>query len=414
MPGESFRFIHASDFHLESPLGELDMLPTHLHQEIVAAPANAAKLVFDAALSQKVDFLLLSGDLLHPETAGPSGISLLLEQFQRLADEDTPVFWAAGTVDDPIQWPAAIALPENVTLFPKDHVEAVPVQRAGRTICRIIGRSNDGRTNLHVPGFECGSSELYSIGLGYGQADVNALAEGACDLWCLGGRHQPEVLSFDEQPLGIYSGTPQGRSLTEPGAHGYCIVDVDADQQVRITEAPADRFRYQSLHITAEEQRVGSDLKQLLDGHLTRLQHDAGERNLIVGIHIDLHPQTLTDGWLDSESLLSWAREQFGRQSPATWATQVVLSAPEQYPSAWSEEETILADFLQVANTYLEQGAADISLLSMTEEQPNTSATVTALLGDVSGEKREQNLQQATLLGAELLRGGKPNWVQQS
>ena len=414
MPGESFRFIHASDFHLESPLGELDMLPAHLHQDIVAAPASAAKLVFDAALSQKVDFLLLSGDLLHPETAGPAGISLLLEQFQRLAEEQTPVFWAAGTVDDPVQWPAAIALPENVTLLPKDRVEAVPVQRAGRTICRIIGRSSDGRTNLHVPGFECGSSELYSIGLGYGQVDVNALAEGGCDLWCLGGRHQPEVLSFEEQPLGIYSGTPQGRSLTEPGAHGYCIVDVDADQQVRITEAPADRFRYQSLHITAAEQHVGSDLKQLIEGQLTRLQHDAGDRNLIVGVHVDLHPQTLAAGLIDSESLLSWARDQFGRQRPAAWVAHVVLSAPEQYPSSWSEEETILADFLQVANTYLERGGEDISLLSMTEEQPNTSATVTALLGDVSVEKREQILQQATLLGAELLRGGKPNWVQQS
>ena len=30
MPSESFRFIHASDFHLERPLGDLDLLPAHL------------------------------------------------------------------------------------------------------------------------------------------------------------------------------------------------------------------------------------------------------------------------------------------------------------------------------------------------------------------------------------------------
>ena len=32
MPGESFRFIHASDFHLEQPLGDLDTLPSQLRE----------------------------------------------------------------------------------------------------------------------------------------------------------------------------------------------------------------------------------------------------------------------------------------------------------------------------------------------------------------------------------------------
>ena len=72
MPGESFRFIHASDFHLETPLGDLDHLPTHLREAMAEAPRKAAQAVLEAALADNIDFLVLSGDLLHPQAAGPA------------------------------------------------------------------------------------------------------------------------------------------------------------------------------------------------------------------------------------------------------------------------------------------------------------------------------------------------------
>ena len=137
MPGESFRFIHASDFHLENPLGDLDSLPSHLREAMAGAPRVAVKAVFEAALVDNIDFLVLSGDLISPQAAGPHGMALLLDYFEQLHTKNTPVFWAAGLVDDPQKWPEAVPLPPNVTLFPKNRAIAVPVQRAGRTIARL-------------------------------------------------------------------------------------------------------------------------------------------------------------------------------------------------------------------------------------------------------------------------------------
>ena len=101
MAGESFRFIHASDFHLETPLGDLDTLPTQLREAIATAPMKAAQAVFEAALVENIDFVVLSGDLLNPVTAGPRGMSLLLNYFDKLHAKKTPVFWAASGADDP-------------------------------------------------------------------------------------------------------------------------------------------------------------------------------------------------------------------------------------------------------------------------------------------------------------------------
>ena len=105
MPGESFRFIQASDFHLENPLGDLDVLPSQLREAMSAAPWRAAEAVLEAALADNIDFLVLCGDVLSPQAAGPYGMSMLLDYFEKLHDKNKRVFWVAGVADDPQKWP---------------------------------------------------------------------------------------------------------------------------------------------------------------------------------------------------------------------------------------------------------------------------------------------------------------------
>ena len=87
MTGQAFRFIHASDFHLEQPLQGLIEVPDHLREQLIDAPYTAALRVFDAAIRDRVDFVLLSGDLVDPDLSGPRGVGFLLEQLERLDRE---------------------------------------------------------------------------------------------------------------------------------------------------------------------------------------------------------------------------------------------------------------------------------------------------------------------------------------
>ena len=66
-----FRFIHASDFHLEQPPTGLLEIPDHLREVLIDAPLNGAHEVFEAAVSDAVDFVVLAGDILDPLAAGP-------------------------------------------------------------------------------------------------------------------------------------------------------------------------------------------------------------------------------------------------------------------------------------------------------------------------------------------------------
>ena len=55
------RLVHASDLHLENPLGGVAEVPDHLRDVFLNAPYLAAEQVFELAISEGADALLLAG-----------------------------------------------------------------------------------------------------------------------------------------------------------------------------------------------------------------------------------------------------------------------------------------------------------------------------------------------------------------
>ncbi|QEG40013.1 metallophosphoesterase family protein [Roseimaritima ulvae] len=409
MAGESFRFLHASDFHLERPMGDLDELPTHLHDALANAPWKAAEAVFEAALLENVDFVVLAGDLLNPSLAGPRGIALLVEQFENLHEQNIPVFWAAGDADDPQKWPEAITLPDNVTLFPRGQTEAVPVVRGGTTICMVVGRSSEGRSAVHVPSFRIDPTDHFTVAVATGSAEADALAEGRFDYWALGGRHQRRDIEDAARVAAVYCGSPQGRALTEPGGHGYTIVDIDSDGNGRVHHTDCDSFRYCHVKVDAAEISAAGDIRNFLSQRIARLQHEQGERHLLIGWDLSLAGGEALQAVGDPAQLLKWLRQEHGHGNPAAWTVQLAVRPPSTYPKSWHEEDTILGDFLRVTDRHRKSGGTELNLKPLTEEHPGLPSTVETLLGEPHTGARSEVLGQAALLGVELLRGGKVN-----
>jgi hypothetical protein len=419
MSGESLRFIHAGDFHLESPLGDLDSIPAHLSAAMADAPRRAATAVLEAALADNIDFVVLCGDLLNPPSAGPHGMSLLLDHFEQLHRKQKPVFWTAGVSDDPAKWPDAVPLPPNVTLFPKNRAVAVPVQRAGRTICVVVGRSCDGRAVLHVPSYRVDPTDEFTIAVGHGRADANALAEGRFSFWALGGEHDRQKIDGGAESGAYYCGSPQGRSLAETGPHGYAIVDVDADQTTRVHHIDCDTFRYCQVELDAAEIAAVGNIRNLMGERIGRLLHENGGRHLLIGWDITISSGDAMHSIGDAEELLQWIRREYGHGTPAAWTVQLTVRPPRHYPKSWQEEDTILGDFLRAADKHRKSDGRELNLLPFTEEHftdghPGMVSTTASLLADIPASSRTDVLDQATLLGVELLRGGKPNLVQKA
>jgi hypothetical protein len=107
----------------------------------------------------------------------------------------------------------------------------------------------------------------------------------------------------------------------------------------------------------------------------------------------------------------------------------LTVRPPHNYPKSWQDEDTILGDFLRASKKFAgarvrgnstdeasttPSGGDRLDLMPFTEEHSDLSSTASSLLGDVPADQREAILADATLLGVELLRGGKPSWGRKS
>jgi len=414
---QPLRLVHASDLHLEQPLYGLAEVPEHLRELLIDAPLHAAEQVFETALAENADAVLLAGDILNVELAGPPAIVLLLDQFARLGDRGIPVYWAGGAVDEPDLWPRSVALPSNVHVFPVGRVETLELVHGGETFARVQGTSCDSDGQIATSGFHRDAHGLFTIGVAYQQgapsmergADPSRLpAPGSLlhdrvHYMALGGRHRQQTV--DEQP-GIvhFCGSPQGRGPDEIGPHGCTVVTVDESGRVKLRFVPTDAARWseQALEVTASTR--AEQLHERMVERLEKLQaQQPGIDHFVRWTIRGAGPlvNRLRPGGLADELLVD-LRRKFGERSPAVWSASIDCHAPLSVPAEWYDQETCLGDFLRQVREFELHDELPLDLSAFLPEDLGEDPL--AAIAEVKGPAaREELLCRAAKLGVDLL-----------
>jgi hypothetical protein len=364
----AFRFLHASDFHLEQPPAGLAELPDHLRELLVEAPYRAAANVFQAAIDQEVDFVALAGDLVAPERSGPRGVLFLRDQFARLAEQNIGVYWAGGFADRVAAWPRGIDWPANVHIFSADQPQRATVTTHGGTLCDIVGQSAPADGEIDFSRFEEALTDDVSgrvtIGLAYGDIDdIGQLADRIA-YWALGGDHEP-TLPQESRPLVHHPGTPQGRSRDEPGPHGCTLVEVTDSRDIRTMPIVTDVVRFASEQLSRSATPGGlsdaalqaSDMERLLRERMQSLADANPDVTVVVDIELDgapLHHGNLAQ--LPLPAIVGVLRGEFGYRSSPVWLNRVRLPSPPQLAESWFQKESLLGDVLRAARRLQHSG----------------------------------------------------------
>ncbi|MFM7975522.1 MAG: exonuclease SbcCD subunit D [Pirellula sp.] len=411
MGKESIRFLHAGDFHLERPMQDLTDIPEHLKAALVDAPWKAAEAVFESAIVENVDFVLLTGDLLNPISTGASGPAFLLDQFERLAQRNILVYWAGGSVDEPDRWPEAVSLPSNVHYFSKKEVESVVFRRNGSALATILGRSSDGRESIRSAEYQCDADGTYVIALAHGNADRDSLLSERIDFWAIGNDHNRKTL-HGEAPHMRVCGTTQGRGFSEEGAHGFWTVEVDGTHDAQITTTDVDHFRYITQTLDVEDLAMGRDMRELMSKRISRLQSEHGTRHLIVRwrVELDLENAAMV-GPEAIDEILGWLRREYSHGACSVWSTEIEILSPKSYPSKWQEEDTILGDFLRTSQEHRKSLGQHLNLKPLLESETLGTTAWQQLLIDDTPSVTGSALDRATLLGVDMLRGHKVDLI---
>ncbi|MBA4179401.1 MAG: phosphoesterase [Anaerolinea sp.] len=289
-----FRFVHAADLHLDSPFtGIQSVAPPNVHARLIEATFAAYDRTIDLCLAERVDALLVAGDIYDGADRSLKAQLRFVQGLERLDRAGIRSFVCHGNHDPLDGWQARLRFPPSCHQFGRD-VAAVPLDPARPGLATVYGVSyaeRDVRDNL-VPQFGTGPRDGFSIGLlhcnvgnnpehaAYSPCTVDDLRQTGIDYWALGHVHTRQVVN-GRGPAVVYPGNPQGRHPLETGERGVYLVEVRADSNVNLSFHDVSVVRWESLTIDATGMVSEQELVDAADGLIADARASAEGRDLI-------------------------------------------------------------------------------------------------------------------------------------
>ena len=114
---DMFKFIHTADLHLDAPLKSLALKDQGLAEIVRNATRRALETIVDLCIEEKVDALMIAGDLYDGDMRSMKTAAFLLSELERLNKSDISVFIIKGNHDAESVLTRELAFPPNVRYF---------------------------------------------------------------------------------------------------------------------------------------------------------------------------------------------------------------------------------------------------------------------------------------------------------
>lgn len=288
---ETFRFIHAADVHLGSFLNINGKPEEEIQALCKSAVYDGFERICDKAISLKVDFILLCGDVYDSYLRSVRANRFFINQCIRLSEKNIGVYVIYGNHDATNEKEELFAMPENLHILSSHKVENFEVQRAGVVIAKIIGKSYKHRSEKEK-NYEnyLLNNDVFNIAMLHTALEGDNKNYIPCtleelkrvpniDYWALGHIHKPKILS-DAKPIIAFPGIPQGRDMGEQEVGGVFYLEVTGKEVVHMEFLPLAKIIYKSIEIAlGDEHKVEnySDLVQVILEQISNLTYSIPE-----------------------------------------------------------------------------------------------------------------------------------------
>lgn len=264
-----FKFIHAADIHLDSPLHRLDIYEGAPVMEFRQATRRAFENLIQLAIAEKVAFVLIVGDLYDGDWKDYNTGLYLVGQMNRLKEAGILMFVVAGNHDAASRITKTLRFPDNVRVFASDSPERFLLEEP---LVAVHGQSFATPVIKKDLSFDYPEpvSGYFNIGLlhtcatgreghePYAPCSPEALRNKGYDYWALGHVHQHEILAQD--PPVVFAGNIQGRHIRETGAKGCVVVAVDEAGRTELSFTALDVVRWAAIEVNADGAHNGFDI----------------------------------------------------------------------------------------------------------------------------------------------------------
>lgn len=269
MPNDGFRFIHAADIHIDSPLRGLESYPGAPAERIRNATRQAFENLVQLAIDEAVAFVIIAGDLFDGQWKDMNTGIWAAGQFRKLKNADIPVCLIRGNHDAESKVRTGIKWPSNVHEFGVRKPQTLTSEQLGLPNSQAVAIHGQGFAKPDVQedlaaGYPDAVPGCFNIGVlhtsltgdpahdRYAATTLDVLRNRGYDYWALGHIHIRSETPLSESPFVAFSGNTQGRHIRETGAKGCLLVSIE-DAQISGTEfRETDTLRWHRAEVTLD------------------------------------------------------------------------------------------------------------------------------------------------------------------
>lgn len=396
-----FKFIHAADIHLDSPLHRLDAYEGAPADEFRQATRRAFENLVRLAVDAQAAFVLIAGDLYDGDWRDYNTGLYLASRMGRLKEAGIPVFVIAGNHDAASRISRTLRFPDNVRLFPADRpstfrLDAPRVAVHGQSFATpSVHRDLSAEYPAPIPGcFNIGLLHTCATGRAghepYAPCSPESLGRKGYDYWALGHVHQHEILSND--PPIVFPGNTQGRHIRETGAKGCVLVQVDEAGRPSLEFTPLDVVRWVVADVEATGTRSAYEVvdrtRQRLEALVEAHPGMPLAARVLIGGETAAHGELLAD--------------------PERWASEIRSGATEIGDGRIWVEKIRMDTRPPVAGLTLPRTGAVGELLELFETLARDPAARQEVLAEL--DDLQKKLPRELLDGGDGLRFDDPQW----
>jgi len=341
---KSLKFIHCADLHIDSPFKGVGNVNPELQSILCNSTFETFNRIITIAIENKVDFVLIAGDIYECENKSLRAQFKFREGLLRLLESGIQSYIVYGNHDPLNSWSATLKDVDGIHIF-GDELKCEVFEKNGTALAKIYGVSfgrADTIDNLALR-FPEADGDVPCIGLlhanvggrlddPYSPCTVEDLSSKKMDYWALGHVHAFEIIK-KANPAIVYPGCSQSRNATETGGKGCCLVTLKAGQDPNIQFISTDFVRYAQSDVDISD---CSSIDETVDSILARC-HDvsAGFNGCHAIIRLSLKGRTSLHNELKKDGVIQditdRIRKIMERIKPIIWLEKLSLNTAKPY-----------------------------------------------------------------------------------
>ncbi len=255
-----FKFLHAADIHLDSPLKGL----TAYEGAPISQFQNATRVAFSNLVSHAIEtgvaFVIIAGDLYDGDWPDFSTGLFLIKELEQLNQAGIKAVILFGNHDTESKITKSLPWPANAFRFGHKAPETIMLDELGVAIhgqsyarmdvmdnlASSYPKAQSGRLNIGVLHTALEGNARHAS---YAPCSLEQLQNHGYDYWALGHVHAHAILNRD--PWVVFPGNLQGRHVRETGAKGCVSVTVRDGQIITVEQVILDVVRWLEVEVDA-------------------------------------------------------------------------------------------------------------------------------------------------------------------